>query len=117
MGGSTTLSATGSFNWTDSSSEDHTRSVTEGGNFPFDVPKFKIYEEKLTFEQQQVQVPYTLIIHVDGNIGFRWNNPQGHRDLTVDTASVFYNVGFVGQGSGGNAGPIPSYKDVNWTDS
>ena len=115
-GGSTTLSATGSFDWTDGSSVDHTKSVGGGGGAPFDTPSFKIYEQKLTFEQQQVQVPYTLIIHVDGNIGFTWNNPQGYRDLTVDTGTVFHNVGFVGQGPGGNAGPIPAYKDVNWTD-
>ena len=36
-----------------------------------------MYEEKLLFEQQQVQVPYSLTIHMDGRGDIHW-------DLDID---------------------------------
>ena len=115
-GGKTTLSASGTFNWTDSSSEDHTKSFTEGGTYPFDVPKFKIYEEKLLFQQQQVQVPYSLLVHVSGEVDYRWNNQQGYNDFSLDTKWFFAYVRYGAESGGGSAGPLPPYKDLVWTD-
>ena len=37
-------------------------------NAPFEVPPGRIYEEKLTFDQQSYAVPYTLDVHVRGTI-------------------------------------------------
>ena len=82
MGGSTTLSASGTFSWSQSNSEDHTKTVSEGLGAPFDIPKGKIYEEKLLFTQETAAVPYTSAIHVNGPLTTNWNN-GGWFDLPI----------------------------------
>jgi hypothetical protein len=93
-GGSTTLSATGSFDWSQSTTDDHTSSVSEGLSAPFDIPKGKVYEEKLLFEQQQVQVPYSLTIHVDGQGDIHWDLDAGGgtSHFTSDSSIIFNAV-------------------------
>ena len=110
VGGGTTLSASGTFTWTDGTSEDKTRSVSEALGAPFDIPKGKVYEEKLIFTQETAAVPYTTAIIVDGNIGdiqfpngFTYSPPVGEAFWLIELGTPPY-----GQ-------PEP-YKDVNWRD-
>jgi Ca2+-binding RTX toxin-like protein len=117
-GGSTTLSATGSFDWSQSTTNDHTSSISEGEDAPFDIPKGKIYEEKLLFESQQVQVPYSLTIHVDGQGDIHWDLDAdgGTSHFTEDSSAIFNAVADGPGPHGGRGVPVPPYKDVNWSD-
>jgi hypothetical protein len=109
VGGSTTLTASGSFTWTQGNSEDHTRSVSEGLGAPFDIPKGKIYEEKLLFTQETAAVPYTTAIHVEGNLTTNWNN-GGWWDMPIGRGFALIEIN-----PPPGAQPDP-YKDVNWRD-
>jgi hypothetical protein len=99
-GGSTTLSAAGSFDWSQSRTDDHTSGVSEGLSAPFDIPKGTIYEEKLLFEQQQVQVPYSLAVHVDGQGDIHWDlDIDGATSHFTEDSSIIFNAVADGPGS------------------
>jgi hypothetical protein len=88
VGGSTTLSATGSFDWSQSATNNHTHSITEGEPTSFAVPPGHWIEEVLLLSVKEGKVPYSLDVYIDGapgNITFTWNNFQGYRDLTTDS--------------------------------
>jgi hypothetical protein len=116
IGGSTTLSATGSFDWSQSGTDDHTQSTTEGVSGTFAIPPGKRLEEVLLLSVKEGQVPYSLDIHIDGapnNIAFTWENELGSRDLNTDSPSL---IAVLQSGPLPNEAPIGSYKDVNWSD-
>ncbi|MBL6457435.1 ETX/MTX2 family pore-forming toxin [Belnapia sp. T6] len=115
VGGSTTLSAEGSFSWTQGSSNTDTQSTTLGGNYPFAVPPHQYNQQVVSFNQDLASVPYAVAIRVDGNADYTWNNPRGYRDLTV-AAEYIFNAVNAGGGGPNNVGPITPYKDVNWAD-
>src|SRR6478672_8696827 len=60
FGGSTSLSVSGSYSTSDATT------LTNSIQAPFDIPKGKIYEEKLLFSQEQAQVPFVTTIHLHG---------------------------------------------------
>jgi Ca2+-binding RTX toxin-like protein len=112
VGGSTTLSASGTFTWSNGTTDDKTTSVSDSLGAPFDIPMGKIYEEKLLFEQQQVQVPYALIVHLDGppnGINFT-TNEQGLQNENANNPTLFFAL------SNGDGTPVPAYKNVDWSD-
>jgi hypothetical protein len=117
IGGGTTLSASGTFTWGQGTSQDETRSVSEALRAPFEVPKGKIYEEKLLFTQETAQVPYTTQVLVDGTVHF---TAPGN-DIDYPIAAIFWFIhgdiyGFPPDIPEFNFGVPPPYKDVNWGD-
>jgi hypothetical protein len=111
VGGSTKLSASGTFSWTDSTRTDKTTSVSNSLAAPFEVPKGRIYEEKLLFEQQQVSVPYALLLHLDDLSGQQSNISFVTQDFgarTLGTPGLIYAVN-----QGGRA-PLPVFEDLDW---
>ena len=113
IGGSTKLTASGTFTWGQGTSEDNTKSVSQSLLAPFNIPKGKIYEEKLLFAQEQAAVPYRTTIYVDGYIAYPDldpNNAQG------PIGAIFYNAYNAASPDPIISPPPPAYKDVNWED-
>lgn len=112
-GGATTLSASGTFTWTSGTSVNRSTIIANSVAAPFDVPAGKIYEEKLVFDQQQVQVPYTVPVFVDGLIsggcplvsGLCWSSTIGSL-VSPQLLSAYQQLGIT----------FAPYKDVNWSD-
>ena len=91
--GSTTLSATGTFTWSNSRTDNNSTTITSSLQAPFEVPKGKIYEEKLVFSQEQAEVPYTTNIHIEGT--YPVNLPrQGPVDFDIGTTFNFGSAEF-----------------------
>lgn len=107
VGGATTLSASGTFSWTSGTSDTHTSTIANAVAAPFQVPAGKIYEEKLLFSQQQVEVPYTIPIFVDGRVPLT--------EITGVVTPIPIGLFFQNVAAAGGVGVAP-YKDVNWTD-
>ena len=111
LGGATTLSASGTFSTADAATINKSTTITSSIQAPFDIPKGKIYEEKLLFAQEQAQVPYTSTIHIDGYFPATGLSPGygvGSLFGLLSIAVKYPNQGF---------GPYPDpYKNVNWAD-
>jgi hypothetical protein len=111
LGGATTLTASGSFSTADAATINKSTTITSSIQAPFDIPKGKIYEEKLLFAQEQAQVPYISTVHVDGYfpaVGLSPGFGVGSLFGLLSIAVKYPNQGF---------GPSPApYKNVNWSD-
>ena len=118
-GGSTTLSASGTFTWSSGSSTNNSKTVTESLSAPFDVPQGKIYEEKLLFNQQQVNVPYTTTVFVNGTIPLLApdpDNPGGTKTFDEPIGQVFGEIEHPGFPFHSPSDQPTPYEDVNWHD-
>lgn len=106
VGGETTLSATGTFNWTDSTGEDQTTTKSSGLTAIFTIPAGKIYEIKLLFNQETLTVPYTWATHLEGSMSFK--GPGGVTTDEIAIGDVFSEAS--------KAGTLPTVSGVEWKD-
>ena len=117
-GASTTLTASGTFSWGQSTSENKTTTVTNGISAPFQIPKGKIFEEKLLFTQEKASIPYTTTIDVKGNLGLSFFGlPFNNYKLGVGDGFSLIQNAYSSIDQGAQNIPTPdAYKDVNWRD-
>ena len=109
-GEGTTLSASGTFSWTEGTSENNTSTVSSGVSEALVVPAGKIYEAKILYQQEEVQVPYSWSATIIGSYV-----------MSFADGSVLNNIGVTfGDASDPNLyGPLPAgagtIQNVDWS--
>jgi hypothetical protein len=106
-GEGTTLSASGTFSWTEGTSEDHTSTISSGVQESLVVPAGKIYEAKILYHQEEVSVPYSWSATIAGSYVMYFAD-----------GSVLNNIGvtFGDASSPSVFGPLPPTAGVDWSD-
>jgi hypothetical protein len=101
-GEGTTISTSGTFSWTEGTSDNETTSVTNSISAPFNIPKGKIYEEKLFYTQEQVEVPYSAGVTATGSVTYE----MGSQVVTIGNLFAAPSEGY----------PPPPMPGINWSD-
>lgn len=109
-GEGSTLSATGSFNWTDSTGSDTEKTFSSSIAAPFEVPAGKIFEERLLFNQETVTVPYTWPIEIIGSYPINSVDQDENQVYRSIGEAFYYTISSVPRP------PFPVLDGVDWND-